>query len=68
MFPFRYALDCPLCQSTYGAGKAFVIAASPADAKKQIASNHPICPLCKESWSGITVEIGLFGGGVREAT
>jgi hypothetical protein len=67
-FIFRYAIDCPLCQSTYGFGKAFVIATSPEDAKRLIAANHPACPLCKESWEGFTVEVGLFGGGVRDAT
>jgi len=66
-FLFRYAVDCPLCQSAYGFGTSFVIATSPEDAKKLIASNHSTCPLCKESWAGLKVEIALFGGGVREA-
>ena len=67
MFIFRYALDSPLCQSTYGSGNAAVIAASPEDAKEQIAHNHQTCPLCKESLAG-RVEIALFAGGVREET
>lgn len=67
MFVFRYATDCPLCQSTYGFGRAFVTATSAEDAKEQVARNHPISPCCNKSWAGLTVEIALFGGGTREA-